>query len=121
MSLLPRSIPTTKNRKYATILAAAIVAPTGVSKRIAANSPKIAQIIAVMQEHIITERKLLNTCIAERGGNIIKAETRRAPTKFIAMTITTAVMTAMIKLYASVCIQVAFAKFSSNVTEKILL
>ena len=62
----------------------------------------------------------MNTRMAEIAGKIINAEISREPTSFIASTITVAVIIAIIKLYLSALIPVALAKFSSNVTAKIL-
>ena len=84
------------------------------------NIPVTAQITAMTAELIITEKKLLNILIAERAGKMMSAEIRSAPTRFIASTITTAVITAIRVLIALVFVPVADAKFSSNVTVNIL-
>ena len=57
----------------------------------------------------------------DRAGNIIKADISSEPTRFIASTIITAVITAISRLYLSAFIPLAFAKLSSNVTANILL
>ena len=49
-------------------------------------------------EQIVTERKLLNTRIAESAGKITSAEISSEPTRFMAMTMMTAMITAMIRL-----------------------
>ena len=82
--------------------------------------PIIAQVTEIIAELIITEKKLLKILIAERAGKMISAEIRSAPTRFIASTITTAVITAIRVLIAFVFVPVADAKFSSKVTAKIL-
>ena len=64
----------------------------------AMNIPVTAQITAITDELIITERKLLKILIAERAGKIISAEMRSAPTRFIARTIITAIITAIKRL-----------------------
>ena len=69
----------------------------------------------------VTEKKLLNTRMAESAGNTTSADTRRAPTRFMASTIIVATMTAISRLKAVVLTPVALAKFSSKVMEKILL
>ena len=97
-----------------------IVAPTGVLARIEMTIPSDAQQTDSAAAQTVTERKLLNTRIAERAGKMTKAEIKREPTKFMAITIITAMMTAIIKLYAPALVPVARAKFSSKVTEKIL-
>ena len=52
----------------------------------------------MIAELTITEKKLLKILIAERAGKIIRAEIRSAPTRFIAITITIAVITASARL-----------------------
>ena len=70
---------------------------------------------------IVTERKDLNNRIADNAGKITSAEIRSEPTRFIASTMITAITTAISRLQAFALVPVALAKFSSNVTEKILL
>jgi len=72
-------------------------------------------------EHTMTDLKLLNTLIAESAGKIIKADIKSEPTKFIASTIITAIITAITTLYASTFLPVAFANVSSKVTANSLL
>ena len=59
--------------------------------------------------------------IADSAGKITSAEISREPTKFIASTIITAVITAISRLYVPVLTPVARAKPSSKVTANILL
>ena len=98
-----------------------IVAPTGVPATIDIKIPAADVHAASTPEHIVTLKKLLNILMAEIAGNTTRADISSQPTRFIATTITTAITTAMSKLYAPALVPVAFAKFSSNVTAKILL
>lgn len=98
-----------------------IVAPTGVLNRIEKIIPKKAQTAEIIPEQIVTDLKLLKTRIAESAGKITSAETSKDPTRFIATTITTAIMLAINMLYSPVFVPEAFAKFSSKVTANILL
>ena len=82
--------------------AATTVQPTGEDKIIDADIPIAVQIIENTAEHMTTFLKLLNMRIAEIAGNIISADISSDPTRFMAITITTAVITAMSILYASV-------------------
>ena len=75
-----------------------MVLPTGVPAKIEMRRPDIEHITEMRAEQIVTERKLLKTLIAERAGNITRAEIRREPTRFIARTIITAMMIAMTRL-----------------------
>jgi len=72
-------------------------------------------------EQMVTALKLPNTHIADRAGKMMSADIKSEPTRFIPSTIITAMMIAMIKLYVSVLVPVAFAYSSSNVTAKSLL
>ena len=101
--------------------AATIVEPTGVPARIEIKRPAIEQTTETAAEQIVTERKLLKTLIAERAGKITRAEIKREPTRFIARTIITAIIIAITRLYAELWVPTAVAKFSSKVTQKILL
>ena len=98
-----------------------IVAPTGVPPRIDINIPVKAATIDRIIEQMVTALKLPNTHIADRAGKMMSADIKSEPTKFIPSTIITAMMIAMIKLYVSVLVPVAFAYSSSNVTAKSLL
>jgi len=98
-----------------------IVAPTGVSSRIDASMPNKAHITDRIADDSVTAKKLLNTRILDRAGKMISAETNREPTRFIAITITIAIIVAISMLYKSVLVPLALAKFSSKVRAKILL
>ena len=98
-----------------------MVEPTGVPSRIARRSPIDAQKSDIITEQTITLLKLLNTLIAESAGNIISADIRSEPTKFMANTMMTAITTAISRLYRSERMPVAFAKLSSKVTANILV
>ena len=98
-----------------------IVAPTGVPAKIDVIIPKNAQTTEIIPEEIVTALKLLKTLIAESAGNITKADTSTEPTRFIATTITTAIIVAIKMLYSPVFVPLALAKFSSKVTANILL
>ena len=110
-----------QNMKNTVISAETIVEPTGVSANIEIIMPKNAQIRDITTEQIITLRKLLKTLIAESAGKIMRADISSEPTKFIAITMITAITTAMSRLYISDRIPVALAKLSSKVTANILL
>ena len=98
-----------------------IVEPTGVPANIAIIIPRLAENTDNIAEQTVTDLKVLNILIADISGNITNADISSDPTRFIAKTTITATITAIIKLYASVFIPVAFAKLSSNVTLNILL
>jgi hypothetical protein len=108
------------NVKNPAMLTATMVVPTGVPTKIAINIPREAHITEMQTEHIVTALKLLNTRIADRAGNITSAESKSAPTRFMATTITTAITIASIKLYVFAFVPVAVEKSSSKVTAKIL-
>ena len=97
-----------------------MVEPTGVPATIEVNNPNVAHTTENIAENIITDLKHLKILIADKAGKIISADIKREPTKFIASTIITAIVTAIKKLYAPTLIPVAFEKSSSNVTAKIL-
>ena len=109
------------NMKNTHISAETMVEPTGVPASMETIIPVAAQMREIITEQIITLLKLLKTLIAERAGKMISAEISSEPTKFIAITIMTAITTTMRRLYISERTPVAFAKFSSNVTANILL
>lgn len=79
--------------------ATTIVGPIGVANIIENKKPTTVQVIDVMTEQIITERKLLKTRMDESAGKMISADTSSEPTRFMASTMTTAIITAMRKLY----------------------
>ena len=101
--------------------AATIVEPTGVPDMIDIKIPIRVHTTDSTAEHIVTDLKLLKIRIAESAGKIIRAEIKSEPTKFIARTIITAIITAISRLYALDFVPTALAKLSSNVTAKILL
>ena len=107
--------------KKDTIFTATIVAPTGVEIKIETKIPVTAQKTEITAEHITALLKLLKIRIEARAGNIINAEIKSEPTKFIARTIIIAVIIAISKLYKSDFIPVDLANVSSKVTAKILL
>ena len=77
---------------------ATIVEPTGVPSRIEIIIPNAAQNTEKHAEQIITLLKLLNTRIADNAGNITSADIKSDPTRFIASTMTSAIVIAIIKL-----------------------
>lgn len=83
--------------------------------------PKNAHITEMITEEIITHLKFLNKRIEDKAGNTTSALISKDPTRFIATTITAAIVIAINKLYNSTLIPVAFANVSSNVIENILL
>ena len=99
---------------------ATIVEPTGVPARIATRIPTSEQMTEMIAAATVTEKKLLNTRIAESAGNTTNAETSNAPTRFMARTMMTAMMMAMRRLNEVTFTPVARAKFSSKVIAKIL-
>ena len=58
--------------------------------------------------------------VKDSAGKTTRAEIRSEPTRFMASTMITAIMTAMIRLYRSTRVPLARAKSSSNVMSKIL-
>ena len=100
-----------------------MVEPTGVpfGAMIEIIMPRAAHTTDRQAEQIVTDLKLLKTLIADSAGKITRAEISSDPTRFIARTMMTAIMIAIIRLYTPDFVPVALAKFSSNVTEKILL
>ena len=60
--------------------------------------PASEQTTLKMAEQIVTDKKLLKKRIALRAGKIIKALIKRLPTKFMAKTIITAMITASKRL-----------------------
>ena len=80
------------------ISATTMVGPTGVPASIEINIPRTAQNTEIIALLIVTALKFLNILIEDRAGKIISAEIRSEPTRFIARTITTAIITAINKL-----------------------
>ena len=77
---------------------ATIVEPTGVSVRIDMIIPNIAQKTDSIAEQIVTLKNVLKIRIADKAGKMINAEINKEPTKFIARTMITAMMTAITRL-----------------------
>ena len=77
---------------------ATIVEPTGVSVRIDMIMPNTAQKTDSIAEQIVTLKNVLKIRIADKAGKIINAEINKEPTKFIARTMITAMMTAITRL-----------------------
>lgn len=75
-----------------------MVEPTGVSKRIDERMPNIAQKTDITAEKRMTDLKVLKSRMDERAGKIIRAEIKREPTRFMARTITMAIITAIKRL-----------------------
>ena len=75
-----------------------IVDPTGVPQRIETIIPDAALITDMIAELMTTALKLLYSLIVDSAGKIINADVRSDPTKFMASTIITAIITAIAKL-----------------------
>ena len=75
-----------------------MVEPTGVSKRIDERMPNIAQKTDITAEKRMTDLKFLKSRKDERAGKMIRAEIKREPTRFMARTITMAIITAIKRL-----------------------
>lgn len=75
-----------------------MVEPTGVSKRIDEMMPNIAQKTDITAEKRMTDLKVLKSRMDERAGKMIRAEIKREPTRFMARTITMAIITAIKRL-----------------------
>ena len=75
-----------------------MVEPTGVSKRIDERMPNIAQNTDTTAEKRMTDLTFLKSFMDERAGKMIRAEIKREPTRFMARTITMAIITAIKRL-----------------------
>ena len=75
-----------------------MVEPTGVSKSIDERMPNIAQKTDITAEKRMTDLKFLKSRMDERAGKMIRAEIKREPTRFMARTITMAIITAIKRL-----------------------
>jgi hypothetical protein len=84
--------------RNAPISTATIVEPTGVPAIMEIRIPVRAQHTESTAEQMVTERKLLNTRMADIAGKMMRAEINRDPTRFMASTIMTAMTTAMSRL-----------------------
>ena len=86
-------------RANAAASTATIVDPTGVPANMEMMIPKKAHMTDNSAEHIVTLLKLLNIRMADIAGNMISAEIRSDPTRFMARTMMTAITIAIIRLY----------------------
>ena len=78
--------------------AATMVEPTGVPANMEITIPDSAHITDNTEEQIVTLLKLLNNRMEDRAGKMIRADISRDPTRFIASTMITAIMIAIIRL-----------------------
>ena len=62
------------------------------------KSPIVEQTVEKITEKSVTDLKLLKILIAERAGNIRRAEIKSEPTRFIARTIIIAVTIEIVRL-----------------------
>ena len=83
--------------------------------------PAIKVATEIIAEHIVTERKLLNTLMEQSAGKMIRLDISILPIRRIPTTIVTAVSSAMSILYIFALVPVALAKFSSNVIANIFV
>ena len=107
--------------RYSTAFTTTTVAPTGVENSMDRLMPITDAATAMTAEAMMTFLKLENRRMAVNDGKTIRADVRRAPTRFMANTIIIAVITAISRLYSSEFMPVAYAKVSSKVTANILL
>lgn len=98
-----------------------ILAPVGIENTYENTIPKKKQNTDIIAEHIITFLNVFTIFIDVSAGKIIKLEISIVPIILIPTTIVIAVNIAITVLYRFVFTPVAFAKFSSKVTAKILL
>ena len=77
---------------------ATMVEPTGVPAKIEITIPVNAHNTDNPAEQIVTDKKLLNILMADKAGKITSAEINNDPTRFIANTIMTAIITAISRL-----------------------
>ena len=103
------------------ISVATIVDPTGVPISMERMIPKNAQNTESIAEKTVTLLNVLNILMDESAGKITSAEMRSDPTRFIASTMMTAMITAIRRLYASALVPTLLANVSSKVTANILL
>ena len=75
-----------------------MVDPTGVPARIEIRSPASAQTTESTAEQTVTEKKLRKIRMADSAGKMTRAEISSDPTRFMARTMMTAIMTAIIRL-----------------------
>ena len=86
-----------------------------------AKSPIIKEITLDAAAKIVTPLNVLNTCLADNVGNIIKAVINKAPITFIPITTVNDVKIEIIILINVVFVPVDLENVSSNVTLNILL
>ena len=87
----------------------------------ASNKPIIKHNTLDITENIVTPLNVLNICLLDNVGNIIKAVINKAPITFIPITIVKDIRIDNIILIMFVCIPVDLENVSSNVIENILL
>ena len=92
MSPMSQQIPKT------TTSTATIVEPTGVPVRMDISMPAREDTTDRIAESIVTCLKLRKILIADRAGKITSADMSNDPTRFIASTMITAMMTAIRRL-----------------------
>ena len=97
------------------------VYPLGLTYTQETLRPIMKHTTAITAELTVTEKNDLHILMELTAGKIISAEISSAPMTFMPRTIVTAVRTAITVLYKSALSPVAFMKFSSKVTAKILL
>lgn len=98
-----------------------MVAPTGVPYTIEITNPIDEHTTERIAEQIVTDLNVLYMRMADSAGKIISADTSRAPTRFIARTMITAITIAIRRLNVFTLEPTERAKFSSKVTANILL
>ena len=118
MLYILKIFPIAKQSANAAISAHTTVGPTGVPARIETRMPTDEQTTDIIAAKITVVLKLLAMRIAESAGNIISAEISNEPTRRIASTIITAVVTAVRRLLKVALTPEARAKSSSKVTAK---
>ena len=106
----PLICPTAQQSRNAAASIATTVAPTGVPARTDARIPANAQTTESTAEYVVTAQNVWKTRMADSAGKITKAEIKSDPTRFIASTIMTAMMTASIRLYRLALTPTARAK-----------
>ena len=114
-------LPITQLIIYINMYIVTIVEPTGVDANIDMIIPDTAPSTDNAAAYIITDLKLFIIRIADNAGNTSNAVISSEPTRFIANTIITAVITAIIRLYKPAFYPIERVKFSSKVTENSLL
>ena len=96
-----------------------MLAPAGNDKRKDKIRPIAKESTEIITAHIVTERKLLHTCIAVRVGKIIRLEISIVPIIRMPITMVTAVKRAIIIVYSAVLMPRDCAKDSSKVIANI--